>query len=195
MFILYAVLIGLVLGVLLRGRPAALGEIRLRWQWVMVGGLLVQVALFSDQVTSWIGAAGPPLYIVSTAVVVAAVLRNVDVVGMPIVAYGAICNLAAILANGGFMPASPAALASLGKLAPTAYSNSSVVAAPELSTFTDQFALPHWLPFANVFSFGDLVIGIGVAFVIAAAMVRPRTDPNAQSSRYGHTMGGAPASR
>jgi hypothetical protein len=195
MFILYAVVIGLLVGLLLHGRAAALGEMKLRWQWVMVGGLLVQVALFSDQVSATIGAAGPPLYVASTAVVIAAVIRNRDVVGMPIVAYGAICNLAAILANGGFMPASPEALASLGKLAPTVYSNSSVVAAPELAMFTDQFVLPHWLPFANVFSFGDVVIGIGVAFVIVAAMVRPRTDPNGQVVEYGHAMGGVPASR
>jgi hypothetical protein len=195
MFILYAVLIGLVLGLLLHGRPAGLAAIKLRWQWVMVGGLVVQVALFSDQVTSWVGAAGPPIYVVSTALVVIAVLRNLDVVGMPIVAYGALCNLVAIIANGGFMPASPSALASLGKFVPTAYSNSSVVAAPEFAAFTDQFALPHWLPFANVFSFGDVVIGIGVAFVIVAAMVRPSTDPNGHAREYGHAMGGVPASR
>ena len=195
MFILYAVVMGLLLGLLLHGRPAGLSEIKLRWQWVMIGGLLVQVALFSDQVSASIGAAGPPLYVASTAVVIAAVLRNRDVIGMPIVAYGAACNLAAILANGGFMPASPSALASLGKLEPTAYSNSSVVAVPELAPFTDQFALPHWLPFANVFSFGDVVIGIGVVFVIVAAMVRPRTDPNGQVAEYGHAMGGVPASR
>jgi hypothetical protein len=195
MFILYAVLIGLALGLLLHGRPASLGEIRLHWQWLMIGGLTVQVALFSEQVSSWIGAAGPPLYVASTAVVVAAVLRNRDIVGMPIVAYGALCNLAAILANGGFMPASASALASLGKLAPSVYSNSSVVAAPELAAFTDQFALPRWLPFANVFSFGDMVIAIGVVFVIVAAMVRPSTDPNERASEYGHAMGGIPAGR
>ena len=49
---------------------------------------------------------------------------------MPLVALGAACNLAAILANGGFMPAAPGALAALGKIAPTVYSNSSVVAQP-----------------------------------------------------------------
>jgi hypothetical protein len=40
-----------------------------------------------------------------------------------------------------------------------------------------------------------VVIGIGVAFVIVAAMVRPRTDPNGQAQEYGHAMGGVPASR
>ena len=47
--------------------------------------------------------------------------------GMPLVALGAACNLAAILANGGYMPASPGALAALGKAAPTIYSNSAVL--------------------------------------------------------------------
>ena len=130
------------------------------------------------------------------AVVIAAVLRNRDVIGMPIVAYGAACNLAAILANGGFMPASPSALASLGKLEPTAYSNSfgSSPSARLPAPLTDQFALPHWLPFANVY-FGDMVIGIGVVFVIVAAMVRPRTDPNGQVAEVRDRHGGVPASR
>ena len=48
--------------------------------------------------------------------------------------------LAAILANGGFMPADPAALESLGKSTGAAYSNSSVVASPALAPLTDIFA-------------------------------------------------------
>jgi len=38
---------------------------------------------------------------------------------------------------------------------------------------TDIFALPRWMPLANIFSIGDVLIGIGVAIAIAAAMRRP----------------------
>jgi multisubunit Na+/H+ antiporter MnhE subunit len=44
------------------------------------------------------------------------------------------------------------------------------VAEPALAPLTDLFAMPAWLPWSNVFSIGDLLIGAGVAVAIAAAM-------------------------
>jgi hypothetical protein len=172
MFILYAVVIGLAVGFLLGGRSAGLSQLQFRWPWVMLGGLFVQVILFSDLVSSRIGAAGPPIYAVSTGAVVLAVVANRRITGMPVVALGAASNLLAILANGGFMPAANSALQALGKLEAPGYSNSVVAPDPALWPLTDIFALPTWLPFANVFSVGDVLIGIGVAIVIVGAMRR-----------------------
>ena len=92
---------------------------------------------------------------------------------MAIVALGAISNLSAIVLNGGYMPADPGAMAALGKIEPTAYSNSAVLPDPVVKPLTDIFALPAWLPFANVFSIGDVLIAVGVVVVIVAAMRRP----------------------
>jgi len=172
MFILYAVVIGLAAGLLAGGRIAAIGDIRFRWGPLMVVGFLAQVALFSDAVAAQVGALGPLLYVGSTLLVVAAVVRNVTIPGMAVVALGAAGNLAAILANGGFMPASPAAMAALGKAAPIVYSNSAVLYQPALAPLTDIFALPAWLPFHNIFSVGDVAIATGVVLVIAVAMRR-----------------------
>ena len=145
MFLLYAVVIGLALGTLLGGRAAGLAAIRIRWPAAVVGGLLVQVVLFSPQVASRVGDLGPPIYVASTLLVVAAVLRNLALPGMALVAAGAACNLVAIVANGGSMPASAAAVALMGG-APAAleagYSNSSVAADPRLWFLTDVFAMP-----------------------------------------------------
>ena len=69
------------------------------------------------------------------------------------------------------MPARPDALASLGRSVGTAYSNSAVRAEPVLAPLTDIFAMPRGLPFANVFSIGDVLIGAGVVVVIVAAML------------------------
>ena len=41
---------------------------------------------------------------------------------------------------------------------------------PALWFLTDIFALPRWVPFANVFSVGDLLIATGIAVVIVIAM-------------------------
>jgi hypothetical protein len=92
---------------------------------------------------------------------------------MPLVVAGAVSNIVAILANGGYMPASPDAMAALGKGGPVIYSNSAVMAAPVLAPLTDIFALPTWMPWANVFSIGDVLIGLGIALVIVLAMHRP----------------------
>ena len=173
MFILYAVPIGLVLGFLLGGRPAGLATLQFRFGWVMVAGLLVQVVLFSTAVSDMVGELGPPIYIVSTAVVIASVLANLRITGMALVALGAISNLVAIVLNGGYMPADAGAMAALGKTAPTTYSNSAIVADPVLKPLTDIFALPTWVPFSNVFSIGDVLITVGVIVVIVAAMRRP----------------------
>lgn len=170
MFILYALLFGLIAGFLVGGRLAGLADLHLRWSAVIVAGLVIQILLFSEPVTERIGALGPPIYVASTAMVIAAIVANRAVPGMLIVALGAASNLIAILANGGYMPADPRAIAVLGTAHPTAYSNSAIVPDPVLWPLTDIFALPRWVPLANVFSLGDLVIGVGIAIVIVAAM-------------------------
>jgi hypothetical protein len=172
-FILYALVIGLAVGFLAGGRPARLGELQFRWSPLILGGLVAQVVLFSDPVTARIGDLGAPIYVGTTALVLVAILANRAIPGMPVVIVGAASNLAAIAANGGYMPASAAALAALGKVPKTVYSNSTVLPAPALAPLTDIFALPTWLPWANIFSVGDLLIGLGVAMVIVATMRRP----------------------
>ncbi len=169
MFILYAIPIGIVVGYLLGGRLDRLGDLRFRWGGLALAGLLVQVVLFSGPVAATIGAAGPPVYVGSTAAVLLAVLRNVRIPGLVLVAAGAAANLAAIAANSGVMPAAPEAVAGLGA-GPEGFSNSVVMADPALGPLTDIFALPAWVPFANVFSIGDVLIGLGVVVVIALGM-------------------------
>jgi len=173
MFILYAVPIGLVLGFLAGGRIAGLAALKLHWTGVILLGLATQVILFTDTVAARVGDLGPLIYVASTVLVLAAVVRNWAIPGMPIVVAGAAMNLAAIVANGGYMPAGQGALEALGKAEPTIYSNSSVVPDPALWFLTDIFALPSWLPFANIFSPGDVLIGVGIATVIVVAMRRP----------------------
>ena len=173
MFILYAIPAGLLVGLALGGQVRALSTIRFRWAWVFMLGLAVQLVLFSDFVTERIGEAGVPIYVGSTLAVVGAIAANLRIRGMPMVLAGAVSNLAAIIANGGYMPASAEAIASLGRAPKTGYSNSSLVADPALPWLTDIFALPSWLPFTNVFSVGDVLIGLGVVVTIAAAMRSP----------------------
>lgn len=191
MFILYPIAIGLALGLVTGGRLDRLSHVQFRWGWVFFTGVVIQLVLFSDAVVSWIGELGPPIYVGSTLAVAVAIAGNLRVTGMPVVLLGAISNLAAILANGGYMPASASALAALGGSVEGGYSNSSLAPDPALPWLTDIFALPAWLPATNVYSVGDVLIGVGVAWVIVAAMRRgPRatvhasTEPKVQEYRY-----------
>lgn len=170
MFILYAIPLGIAIGYLLGGRLDRLGDIRFRWGWLAIVGLAVQMVLFSGPVADAVGAAGPAIYVASTAAVLVAVLRNLAIPGIALVAIGAASNLLAIAANGGVMPASADAVGALGTADGAGFSNSVVMADPALRPLTDVFVLPTWVPFANVFSIGDVLIGLGVVVVIAAGM-------------------------
>ena len=169
---LLAIPLGIALGLVLRGRMASLATLRFRWAWLALAGLLVQVVLFTEAGDALAGSASPAIYVGSTAAVFVAVVRNLRLTGMPIVALGALSNLAAIVGNGGAMPADPAALATAG-LPAMDHMNSVVLADPALRPLTDIFALPEGMPFANVYSVGDVLIAVGIVVVIAAAMRRP----------------------
>jgi len=190
MFILYAIPVGLIIGALLGGRLAGLGRIQFRWAWVALGGFALQVLLFSDPVAARIGAAGPPLYVASTAVVFAAVLRNVAIRGMALVAAGAGANLLAIVANGGYMPANPNAAEAFGRTTQEVYSNSRILDAPALAPLTDVIALPQWLPFTNIVSIGDVLIAAGVVVVIGAAMRDAGSEPATDDAPGGSVRAG-----
>lgn len=180
MFMLWAIPIGILAGLLVGGHFDALAAFRFRWSWLAVAGLLIQVVLFTPTGDELAGGFGPALYVLSTLGVFLAVVRNIRLPGMSLVALGALCNLAAITANGGFMPASAAALAAAGLGGPGSHTNSVVLEHPALELLTDIFAIPAWLPMANVFSVGDVLIGVGIVIVIAAGMRRGRAPATGQ---------------
>ena len=169
-FILYAVLVGLVIGLLTGGSTARLGDLRFAWAPLVAIGMAVQLLLFSTPLGDTLGPLAPVVYIASNLAVLAAVWRNLAIPGLPLVLVGGASNLIAIVANGGYMPVSPEALAAMGRLPREGYSNSRLVDGVVLGPLTDLFAMPTWVPAANVFSVGDVLIGVGAAIAIVAAM-------------------------
>lgn len=170
MFILYAVVAGLLLGLLTGGSAARLGALRLSWAPLIVVGMAVQLALFSSPLGNAIGDAAPVAYVLSNLVVLVAVAANLAVPGLILVFAGGASNLLAIVANGGYMPVSPGALEAMGRLPKEGYSNSAPRVDVILGPLTDIFTMPTWVPMANVFSVGDVLIGAGVAIAVVAAM-------------------------
>ena len=170
MFILYAVLAGLIVGLLTRGSPARLGDLRLRWAPLIVLGMVVQLGLFSSPLGNALGDSAPAVYVLSNVIVLVAVAANLAIPGLAIVLAGGASNLLAIAANGGYMPVSPAALAVMGRAPKEDYSNSAPLDVVVFGPLTDVFTMPTWVPMSNVFSIGDVLIGVGVAIAVVAAM-------------------------
>jgi hypothetical protein len=169
-FILYAVIAGLILGFLSGGSAARLGNLHLSGTPLIALGMAVQVLLFSTPLGNAMGDAAALVYVLSNVAVLAAVAVNLAIPGLPLVLAGGASNLVAIVANGGYMPVSTEALAAMGRLPKPGYSNSIPLDVVVLAPLTDLFTMPAWVPMANVFSVGDILIGVGAAIAVVAAM-------------------------
>lgn len=175
--LLYSIAAGLVIGRLVGGRVSDLERVHFAWWRLALAGLGVQLVLFFDPVQERVGPEGPVIYVLSTLAVLAALLRNLRLPGLPILAAGAILNLIPILANGGYMPSSPAAWMELSGSAtlPASHYANVVLSGPEtLFPFLgDVFVVPSWLPMAAPFSVGDAVIALGAVVFLVSAMRQP----------------------
>src|SRR3954468_7726638 len=132
MLLLYAVIIGLVAGLSTGGKFTALGSTHIRLWPIALIGLFAQLLLFSGPVAAVVGAWGPSLYVVSTVLVLMALVVNVRQPGFWLIILGALANFTVIVANGGQMPAAPGAWAALNGVAavPTTDFSNSVLAGP-----------------------------------------------------------------
>src|SRR5215208_2040304 len=99
MLLVYAVIIGSLVGLATGGRFSTLGAQTIRWWPVALGGLAVQAVLFGPA-SEAVGDAGPLLYVGSTIVVLAALAANLRLPGFWLIGLGAVLNLVAIVANG-----------------------------------------------------------------------------------------------
>jgi hypothetical protein len=180
MLLLYAVLIGTGIGLAAGGRLSALGSVHIRLWPLALAGLAFQALLFSSPLAASVGELGPPLYVISTAVVLLALMANLRQPGFWLIALGALLNFSTIVVNGGQMPASPEAVAALSgaPLLPTSDFSNSVIATngTQLLWLGDIFVLPRPIPLANIFSIGDALIGLGGAvFILRTMTCDPRS--------------------
>jgi hypothetical protein len=144
------------------GRLGALAEVRLRRVWAIFAALGLAVVAtglpgLPDGVRSLLLVAAYPVGAVFLA-------ANRRVPGIVLTALGAALNLLAITANGGVMPTSPAAMARAGLVDDPGFQNSTVLADPRLAFLGDVFAIPASWPLSNVFSVGDVLIGVGLVW-------------------------------
>jgi len=183
MSLLSAILIGVALGAALGGRPRRLGQLPLRWNALVFGSLAIQLFLFTGlsipvQVVT-------VLYLLSGGLVIGWLARNLSIAGIACVMLGGLSNFLAIAANGGRMPVEPNLLAQArgagyvsALAAGRVTSNSSLADShTSLRWLTDQILIPPPWPLPTVLSAGDIVIALGVIWLITRGMQPPRREP------------------
>lgn len=168
MFLLPSIALGVLFAVLLGGRPSRVVEVELRRQWAVFLALGIQLFLFSSYADAVPEGLNAPLHLASYACLVVFASANLRMLALLPLLLGMASNAAAILANGGRMPVSPSAWEAVGF--DREGGGNVVVGGEHLRFLGDIFALPQGVPFANVFSIGDLLLGFGtMAFIVAVA--------------------------
>lgn len=163
-------LVGLAVAPLLGGRIGRLGELRLRHLPLFYLALALNVAAFPAERLPWRTSdeLATLLWLVAYSLLAVAAASNLRVPGVGLVAAGMASNLAAIVANGAHMPALPSALRAAG-LDYAVSRNSAADPSPHAAWLVDRWAAPDWVPLANVYSIGDVLIAAGaLVFVLGA---------------------------
>ncbi len=179
MFFIGAVLIGVVLGYLRRGRVKHLASLRLRHLWLVSVALLLQLAifpLFSER--PLLPYATTALHFLSYGLIFLFLFLNHHVLSFAPIGLGSFMNLLVIIVNGGYMPSSLTALERSGAQEVVAhllkngvYGNVILMSgATRLNILGDFLYLPGSRPFAAAFSIGDLLLALGLIWLIAQGM-------------------------
>ncbi|HMM42689.1 MAG TPA: DUF5317 domain-containing protein [Thermomicrobiales bacterium] len=192
MILLVAILVALVAGYLTGGSLAQAHQARFRALPLFFGAAFVQVLIFTPLLGTreFIHDYGPLIYIGSVLASLAAILLNLRIPGMKIMAVGAALNALVIIANGGYMPSTEEALARAGKLETVERAEAKAPGDDWLLTNSkiadddtrllflgDVIAIPEGAPLANVISIGDVLLALGAAVAVLRVMHLPAEAP------------------
>jgi hypothetical protein len=177
--LLLAVLAGLLVGIgWARWRNQPYQAPALKSIWLVFVAFLPQLVVAylpptHSLLPDWLAASSLS---VSLILFLAFVLLNRMLPGMPILIIGLGLNLIVILANRGWMPISPQTanhlignvlkLPSLG----SRFGQKDILLLPQVMHFeflTDRYLLPDWFPYKVAFSLGDILIALGVFWLLA----------------------------
>lgn len=166
-----SVLLGLLAGLARGGRLEHLVAVRLRGWYLVFAALAIQFVIFLPQAESLPATTSlrPVLHLGSFVLLFIVLALNWSQLGwgLRLIALGALANALAIVANGGYMPVDPSAMAFVRGVDAAAamagdYSNTAYLANPSLVWLTDWIPVPLPSPLAgNVISIGDLLIAAG----------------------------------
>lgn len=148
---------------LLGGRLSRLAELRLRWLWLPVLALALQVVI-TTLAPSGQRTLHTSVHVATYVLLGAFLWANRGLPGARIIAAGAALNGLAITLNGGVMPASATAQRIAGLRLGAGFHNSAHLAHPLVPWLGDIIPWPGPLP--NVLSVGDVLIYAGAVVLL-----------------------------
>ncbi len=185
MLLLWALPLGVILGYLRGGRLANLSHLELRGTWLVLLALIIQLLIFPLGSRPPIVRFGTEYFhLLSYALLAAFVVLNRKEWGILAMGLGMLLNVVVIAANGGYMPTYPELLAAAGRLEAAQklkemgiYANNVCINCEgidaRLTFLGDVLYAPAWVPLANVFSIGDVLIAVGLIYFLQAKMRNP----------------------
>jgi hypothetical protein len=167
LFIIYVIALGIVIGYICGGRLKWITNVPLHYKPLVLCAISIQLVIFSDLPFVIMIPDGviSLLHIISYILLIAFIVLNFKVPGIPIIGLGALLNSLVIFLNGGYMPS---LLVNGNESIDNNITNiSNKTLLPWLG---DIFPLPEWLPLTNNFSIGDIFIGIGACIYLVINM-------------------------
>lgn len=152
---------------------------RLRWDWLVLVAVIPQILTYQIPATSRYVPEQVAPVILTTSMVLLLIfaLANIFTPGFWALMSGLSMNFLVILLNGGWMPIHPETIFKLRPdLDPTLVIIGNRVGVSKdqimlqsntyLSFLSDHLTLPQWFPYKFAFSFGDVLISVGVLFLL-----------------------------
>ena len=177
------ILLGLVLGLLAGGRLRNLAEIQLRWTGLLVAALVLRFATEAalNAGIDVVETLRLPLLVAAFGILLIPLWANRTYPGLILAFLGVLSNGLVILVNGGYMPIWEPALAYAGLTSADVTRSFHVIVEANAQDFVGRLlilgdVIPIPIPFIqNVYSLGDLFLGLGLAFFLFAGVVRVPT--------------------
>ncbi|MGH2355719.1 MAG: DUF5317 domain-containing protein [Chloroflexota bacterium] len=204
-----AILAGVLAGWMRGGQLWAIGAARIRLAWLIPLGLAAQVVMIGAtglDVPWWV----LPLHLATYALLFTTIVANWRMSGLPVIGVGLLMNALVIFSNGGLMPQAPETLhvmhageeIAIGQHIPRSKDVLLPRAQTHLWWLSDVVTMPRGSPVQMVFSLGDVVVALGLAWTVRGLMqpLTPQTQrlPQTQqasaswrnrSRRPGHLKG------
>lgn len=189
MLVLAILSLALVASLLTGGRLRYIENFHLKALPLGVGAFVVQLLIFTSRGESLLGALLPGVYVLSLFMLLAFLLVNHKVFGVPILLAGLMLNVLVISVNYGRMPADPQALVATGQGSHAEELRRNGTAAnvvlmsdqTHLNFLGDYIVLPFLGDVGSAYSVGDLVALVGEA-VLVYGMVRAGKTAHAGST-------------
>lgn len=188
-----AIIIGLLIGGFRNGRLTNIIDMNIRgWYLILISLILSLLPVFLGNLES-VSNIQNYLLLFSMIIVLVVVLLNLDKKGVWLILIGGLFNIAILLFNGFKMPVNLATLEGAGLTSLfEGITDGSIVSYAASSAegfmkiFTKFIVVPKPYPFPKIMTLGDIIMSLGIVFMIVGEMMRPSYHGKGRMIQYSY---------